>query len=122
MATTKEISIEEGNKIIAEFMGLSTEKIWADCIVFSQHGKEIGGYVEPSFSYHSSWDWQVPAWSKISHITQNLASKSEENAEKHLKLCDRYEQAIFQNKPGLGQEVIVEAILWYNSLLNKGEG
>jgi hypothetical protein len=59
------MTVEENNKLIAEFMGLSTKKVWADCIAFAPSGREIGGYVEPSFYYHSSWDLLMPVCQKI---------------------------------------------------------
>lgn len=59
------MTTEQGNKLIAEFMGKSTKKVWADCVLITETGKKLGGLVDPSFYYHSSWDWLMPVLEKI---------------------------------------------------------
>lgn len=53
--------IQEGNKLIAEFMMLS--KVEGDLY-------PIAGYLTPAeqLGYHTSWDWLMPVIEKISKI------------------------------------------------------
>lgn len=97
------MSIED-NKLIAEFMEY-------------QHSAypEIDKWEMDNLKYHSSWDCQIPVWSKISHITQKLAADSQVALNWHLRWTDQYESAIFQNKPEEGFKVIAKAITWYNT-------
>ena len=55
--------IEEGNKLIAEFMGLHFHKTgWVDA-------RHIDGNYEcPELKYHYSWDWLMPVVEKIESL------------------------------------------------------
>lgn len=52
--------IIEGNKLIAEFIGLPTTK---KSIEFSNNRKEIE--IDIKFKYHESWNWLMPVLKKI---------------------------------------------------------
>lgn len=111
---TKEV---EGNKIIAIFMG---EKIAQVNIRGNVSYHLAGGFLE-ELSYHSSWDWQVPAWGKVSLAVKELIPKLsnvEHEARWYFDLVTKYEKAIFQNKPEDGQKIIVELLKWYNNQVN----
>ena len=71
-------------------------------------------FLPEELKYHSSWDWQIPVWSKVAALSQKLAM-TEELATRHNKLCDKYEEAVFQNNPEKGQQLIVEFIKFYNN-------
>jgi len=62
------MTTQEGNKLIAEFMGLSTQKVWADCVIIMEDGREVGGYIDPYFSYDYSWNDLMPVVKKIHEI------------------------------------------------------
>src|SRR5690349_21227370 len=64
--------------------------------------------------YHTSWDWQIPAWSKLVKLSQKLA-QDEVNADRHIRMMDQYESAICNNSPQKGFDVIVAFITWYNA-------
>jgi len=108
------MDIETGNKIIAAFMcGVYDGRKYMDV---PEHGKcLVGPNYDNQLKYHSSWDWQVPAWSKISHLTKEVAAKSPDTYNRHIGFADRYESAVFKNNPLAGFEVIVEAIQWYDT-------
>lgn len=120
--------IRGGNKLIALFIGAKYIHKYGFA---DQMGYEFGikpyakeqsirtWHREDSLEFHSSWDWQVPAWSKIAHMCQQLASMPNENAidrqGEYLKFVERYESAVFTNNPEAGQKVIIDAIKWHNS-------
>lgn len=118
--------IEHTNKLIVEFLGgkqVDTERIAGHNydmfdlpssfpIKLSEpdmFGMKRTGYL----AFHSSWDWQIPVWSKACKLSQQMAM-GEENTTRHNKLCDKYEMAVFQDKPDMGQIIIVQFIQWYN--------
>ena len=106
--TTEEII--QGNKMIAEFDMLSMLKGGFYSIAGKLRTSE-------QLEYHSSWDWQIPSWSKIAHLTQKLASEDMQFVPNHLSFADRYESAIFTNDTQKGFEVICDAIQCYNDNL-----
>lgn len=65
-STMKEIT--EGNKLIAEFMGL---KFAAD-MTYYEHDGEV-----KQVAYHSSWDWLMPVVEKIGEVNVNIGSRSD---------------------------------------------
>lgn len=85
----KEKEINEGNKLIAEFMG-------AKMIVENYHGINIikfsDGDTKDLFGlkFHSSWDWLMPCIGKIS----NQCEEPEElDRLKYALLCDDIDTA-----------------------------
>ncbi len=66
---TKEISITDGNKLIAEFMGaekVSGKTAYENTFYeFPKSGDTSRLKVQPeSMKYHSSWDWLLPCLQK----------------------------------------------------------
>lgn len=106
---------EEKIRLIAEFMGATIDEDLNVKFILPADGIGLAGCGLHACKYHSSWDWQVPAWSKIAHLTQSIASESEEKAKQHLRFADMYECAVFTNNPLEGFKIIVEAITFYNS-------
>ena len=108
-------TIIEGNKLIAARMQLRSFK-------YDIHSTGWNSPIDNStcfrLEYHTSWDWQIPAWSKISHLTQKAASDNKYLAERHLSYADKYESAIFTNNLEEGFKVLVSIITWYNTLPN----
>jgi hypothetical protein len=67
------MTIIEGNKLIAEFMGWekspypnTPDKLYRDD---DKNEKQLSIHVS-QLLYHSSWDWQIPAWIKLLSITR----------------------------------------------------
>jgi|SRR6185295_12644425 len=113
-----------GNKLIWEFMHSSTKLTLEKGYVRSQNISDarygVGENVDWTLEYHSSFDWQIPAYSKIGHLLQDMVSKlGKEESDKYLRLLDKYESAIFTNDPMKGCQVIVEMIQWYNQNVEK---
>lgn len=91
---------EEGNKLIAEFMGRET---------FNRFGASVVSRME----YHTSWDWQVPVWAKVNPLLVTLAMTAY-NARKQHNFFNKYSEAVCANDLLKGFEILVEAIEWYN--------
>lgn len=114
--------IKVSNHTIALFMGYSWEPNSRLNGIKGMYTHPTKMSMQPDINipfhpeYHSSFDWQVPVWSKIAHLTQGVASDNEVNTKQHLRFADMYESSIFTNDTNKGFETIVEAILWYQSL------
>ena len=108
----------EGNRLIAVFMGgeliegRQGNVYWFGNYhyILTEH-KALNVH---DFKYHSSWDWQIPAWSKVVKLNNALCMDAAK-AEVHNSLCDQYQSAVCDNKPNEGFEILVQAIEWYNS-------
>ena len=99
--------IIQGNKIIAEFMGGEIRRGKKHEVVMndSVDGPFVSERVT-NLKYHTSWEWQVPAWSKA--IQQyDLPRKSVYKV--------RYSAAIEGNNPQLGFKILVELITELNN-------
>lgn len=103
--------VAEGNKLIVKFMGL--ELIEAKDI--NEHTNVNKYCYFPR--YHSSWDWQIPVWSKIAKQVKELLPKlpnPEPKIKNYFSQTRLYENAVFNNEPEEGQKIIVELIKFYN--------
>lgn len=139
--------ILEGNKMIAEFMGVSvTNEVKNNSVYPSKSIATAKAnlvkpfiYIKDGFShvhegdnlsqiqyeiackvwsrikneakYHSSWDWLIPAWSKIANEYRSAVAKPEithdEVKQNYIRPLDAFESAVFQNKPEQAFEVAV---------------
>ncbi len=73
-------------------------------------------------SFSSNWQWQVPVWSKVAHLTQKAVSPktvSKNDSDLYLQLTDKYEAAIFTDNVAHGYQILIETILFYNKLIAK---
>ena len=109
--------IIEGNKLIAEstFSDLVRGSSTDERYYIKSNGQQ-GYYTK--LKYHSSWDWQIPVWSKIALAVKTLIPKlkdAETNARWYFGLTRKYENAVFENTPEAGQKIIVELIKWYKN-------
>lgn len=109
----------DGNKAIAEFMGFEYDGI-------SMMIKTGDLFLLSLAKYHSSWDWQIPVWGKVNLAVKDIINKAinKKPGLYHtglksflIKICNSYNNAVFQNKPEEGQKIIVESIQFYNSQL-----
>ncbi len=111
--TDKEII--EGKGLIAIFMGMEQSKNVLHesgsptFITKDKHGFNTFMTVE-MMKYHSSWDWQIPAWSEAIQIGREMG----EGFSKYEDFQKRYRFAVSLNKPDEGFEVLVEVIKWIN--------
>ncbi len=106
---TKEI--EEGNKLIAEFMGADAEfnKLYRSTIYYEHNGEYIR-YID-NLLFHTSWDWLMTVVGKIGDIDNmadvGFAAKLEKA---NLQI---FETSILCHKQAVYERVI-EFIKWYN--------
>ena len=111
--------ILEGNKLIAEFMGLKKQGFGAN-EYFIDNGYRIVA-TSNGLQYHTSWDWIMPVVEKIEddgyivYIKQEICYiRNKTNSIKNLVYMCHYPKitAVFM--------VVVEFIKWYNE--NKDNG
>lgn len=106
--------VSEGNRIIAEFDGL-IKTYNSNGVMFSKDGLK---YPE-ELLYHTSWDWQIPAWSKTINEIRKAGIAEEEirnpKLDKYFELKRRYGECVYNNKTEEGFKILIEAIKWYNS-------
>ena len=109
--------IKDGNKMIAEFMGLSYKAKTEHPLVFPDglwmDKKTKVGYNE--LFYHSSWDWLMPLVEKIERMGGHITIGTN-------KIECQFQDFRGSSKVGFGYtkiqcvwEVIVEFIKWYNT-------
>jgi len=109
--------IIDGNRLIAEFMGAS-HVVDGDLMYNKESQFYCGLYACPvnQLLYHSSWDWQIPVWSKLVPLIKIIASeKNDDSFDKYTRILNCYESAVASNDPKTGKEIIVKAITWYNT-------
>jgi Zn-dependent M32 family carboxypeptidase len=98
--------------IIAQIMG-GTQDIYP--IGIPKH-VEIWGNWEDKLSeleYDNSWEWQIPAWSKICQESKELASKlKSEDTKPYFIALEKYEEAIFTNDVKKGYETLIGLLEW----------
>lgn len=114
-----EKKIEEMNKFIAEFMGatyaiMDTDKTVLAFILSEQRFPDnMYRCKTTDLKYHSSWDWQIPAFSKA----VLLLDKTVDN--KTDKYAEMYAEAITNDDKLKGFEALVGMIKFINSSKTK---
>ncbi len=107
MATEKEI--QEGNKLIAEFMGYEIEQKYfiTDISIARKNGEQ---YFASKLKYHSSWDWLMPAAKKsVDYVKVDTAgSRLQQDILRGTRLMDIEECWL----------AVVKFISWYNKQSN----
>jgi len=95
-----EQEILDGNKLIAEFMGAKyNSKL--DLVNLGANHKLVG---INELQYHSSWDWIMPSWSKLSsYLLDNDIDKLNE-------LTNKMIGCIAKNDILNAQKLVVEGI------------
>lgn len=122
--TGKEAEIE-GNKLIGVFHGArfneETQRLIYDTDSMNSFALSIQAInvnIEEA-KYHTSWDWQIPAWSKVVPLIQNILKGNLGADNKRLYLYERYELAVMQNNTADGFDILIQAIQWYNTHKSK---
>jgi len=102
-------TIEEGNKLIAEFMGI-VPIVETNGIVYKDTNT---GHIM-LIKYHSSWDWLMPVVEKIEKTTQCdiiIHAKNVVDASYNSQTQLYYAGSLLQN----AWQAVVEFIEWYNN-------
>ncbi len=113
---TKEISIEEGNKLIAEFMGYKQHN-HGSYKTFEIDGKHI---YESVLQYHSSWDWLMPVVKMCMSKSFELSKGKrgyEDNLNKYRRL--NIEEGLRTVDIEAVWLAVIQFIKWYNSNQSK---
>lgn len=103
-------TIEEKNRMIAEFMGAEEEQTeqgeFVFAIKFQNHEKlsdfQTEFYYGTELKYHTSWDWLMPVVEEIDHL------------EYESERLEKIDNAIKTRQIGAVHEAVVEFIEWYN--------
>jgi hypothetical protein len=126
-----EKEIQEGNKLIVEFLGgKQVDSIRIGGVDYEMFdlpadfpiklsepdifGMKRMGYL----GFHLQWDWLIPAWSRFLRVITK--DRMAVHPHKHVhddmfRVIDlNFQQAIFKDVPAEGQKVLSDAILWYN--------
>lgn len=103
----------QGNKLISEFMNIPKCDRCKECDCV----KMGAAYYTPAdMEYHTSWDWQIKVWCKLAHeVKAWLVGRSEHDIQKYFRWVSKYEEAVFNDQPEKGYEVIIEMLEWYNT-------
>ena len=100
--------IIEGNKLIAEFMGVDVDS-------YTSYAEELRKcYSESDLEYHSSWDWLMPVVDKLMSTKQCdmiIHAKNLVVISYGGKTFSYYEMSLIENV----WIAVVEFIKWYNS-------
>ena len=100
-------TIIDGNKLIAEFMGVSHAAVDGNLYYY------VNGDSYDTLEYHTSWDWLMPVVEKIYKL-MNAITEIETNTTWAV-LVSRLEESILRFKIADVFLVTVEAIKWYNN-------
>lgn len=109
----------EGNKLIAKFMGINT-KVYSDTPTITRWQFGNSMLHQDDLEYHSSWDWQIPAWTKLLSLTreryynETKRGASTSWSEQRDIWENNYHSAIDSASPKNGFDILVLAIQWYN--------
>lgn len=118
--------INEGNKIIAEFMGAKPSKVDNDkrYLRFTEPhaGTDTYAFYPWNLFYHTSWDWLMPVVQKINSMTPELKLPRDLQAMKdRTHPFEKYADVLGLPVSSPINEVykaIVQFIKWHNSQSN----
>lgn len=109
----KELSVEAGNKLIAKFTGAKHNVAgWGQITI---QGK--GSMAVSELKYHSSWDWQIPAWNKASLWFNSLLLKADRATREAIKTFrDQYANGVHNNNIDFCCKTLLSTIEWHNEI------
>lgn len=121
--------ITEGNFLIALFMGIPVNRKPGKLETFIELSDDVEynvldtttideiRYIPHVLKYHSSWDWQIPAYAKFIETYRNYVQKNPQQKlmEALWQLTEMYRKAVENNNPPEGFELIVGHLTWYNT-------
>ena len=121
------MTTEEGNKLIAVFMGIEILNDWDDPDAINKISAT--SMLPKQIKYHSSWSWIMPVVEKIEgkeiDLNVSVVVKNERCKIYRHKDSD-YEQAITplvigENKIDAVYKSVIQFIQWYNEQKTKHE-
>ena len=99
------VTIEEKNKMIAEFMGykwLDDDKMW----VKGEWPK--GTHMDKYLEYDTSWEWLMPVVKKCKNLLSNPKDVSD------IYILRDLEETVFSCEINIAYDGVVKFINWYN--------
>ena len=126
--------INEGNKIIGEFVGLEvtsignneykyiTKKLSPWKVATVKPGKFQENYLESAdfwtdiIKFHSDWNWLIPVYSKI--MQSCFDDKSTNYNENYYNLIDSFDVCTHDDRIDSAFYAVVEFLKWYNETNN----
>jgi hypothetical protein len=116
---TKEISIEEGNRLIAEFMGFTVYPEQGDNEYKKWKGERHDYHVF-ELKYHSSWDWLIPVCYKIDKAPIiKIQRNGVESVMPQIEQMRLMKRGAIKFDIGMTWQGCVKFIQWYNSNQSK---
>lgn len=101
--------INEGNKLIAKFMGIETYYYSGENDMVKQNGKMQP--LENWAKYHSNWNWLMPACAKFDALMMDdLKDRA-----KFTEYSDLLDDAVTVYAIEIAFSQLVDCIKWYNS-------
>jgi hypothetical protein len=100
--------VQEGNKLIAEFMGYKRNDGYSGDFARLKHWniEPFGWHDDEQLKYHSSWDWIMPVVAKIMFTSWNMTDS--------LKQCFLVRESIDWIEVEKTWLAVVDFIKWYN--------
>lgn len=123
-----EQEILEGNKLIAEFMGIYNSQLLLNINenIGSQYIPYLGDDYISNLKFHSSWDWLMPVVEKIENDLQDsfnvdIINKNQCEIVRNGNefICGYGFETINHSKIEAVYNSIVEFIKWYNGSVSK---
>jgi hypothetical protein len=101
------MSIQENNKMIAEFMQSIEDGLYLDGLYFYE-----GRYYDTNMEFHKSWDWLMPVVDKIEDMGCEIVTTNGKCTISGAN--DYYGESIGKSRRGATYDAIVEFINQYN--------
>lgn len=107
----KQLNVEEGNKLIAEFMGAEYDNTYNP--EYPHYTIEDSTFYPEELKYHSSWDWLIGACKKFDLLYETAGVDLGLDYNFH---CDDIDDAVTTYNIEAAFKAIISAIEWYNNL------
>ena len=102
-------NIIENNKIIAEFLNLTSQVIFEQVFAVSENGK-TNFYKKDELKFNSDWNWLIEVVEKIERLENNLKNETREEFTQFQKVLS----LPIYTKIEAVYNACVEFIKWYN--------
>lgn len=114
----REAEIIEGNRLIAQFMGIKKDR-WGDFFLFP-FPKSTQRIMPGKMKYHSSWDWLYPVVQKIAQYMIDTDFGSERKLSVALNWWKHIANALEKASDiEVIHKHVVQFIKWYNLQTNQ---
>lgn len=120
MSETKIEQILEGNKLIAEFMGLKPRFVEYPNHQLNRWEVEDKFRYSQPIKYHESWDWLMTAWFKFQQKLNEMSSEDGRYKSYLSHTQTTFCIGICEDENILScHQTLIEGIKWYNKSFSK---